>query len=361
MTLDFNKIHNRFRLNGNYFENHEALKNFAYNLIEEGQLFEKSIGEFLIDWLDSNEFLYVNTSGSTGKPKQIKLYKQAMVNSAIATGLFFDLKPGCKVMNCLPSHYIAGKMMLVRALILGFAIDCVEPAASPVFDYQTFYDFSAMVPLQLEHSIDKVENIKTIIIGGSKVSKQLQDKIKKSRTSFYETYGMTETATHIALKPLESISQSGDDFFTTLPNVLVSQDVRACLVINAPKIMDSSIVTNDIVELKSNTSFKWLGRFDNVINSGGVKLFPEQIEVKLQTIIEERFIVASEPDEQLGEKLILIIENPSNSVLDLKKQLKSLQSLAKYEVPKNIYTINSFIETSTRKIHRRKTIKSVLG
>lgn len=361
MGLGFNKIHNEFKLNGKHFKTYDELKVVAYNLIEQGQFFETSIGEFLIDWLNSDDFLYVNTSGSTGKPKRIKLFKQAMVNSAIATGVFFDLKPRNKIMNCLPIHYIAGKMMLVRALVLGLEIDCVEPTTSPVFDDYMSYDFSAMVPLQLEHSIDKIENIKTVIIGGSKVSKQLQNKIKDSKTSFFETYGMTETATHIALRPLQSKSQNGDDVFTTLPNVSVSQDIRGCLVINAPKIIDTSIITNDIVELKSNTSFKWLGRFDNVINSGGVKLFPEQIEAKLQVIIKERFILASEPDELLAEKLILIIENPNYPISDLKQQLKSLQSLTKYEVPKDIYRINSFIETSTGKVHRGKTIKSVLG
>ncbi|WP_369995265.1 AMP-binding protein [Winogradskyella sp.] len=359
MTPEYNKVHNRFKFNGIHF-NHEDLSEVAYSIIKEGDPYEKELGNFLIDWLNKDDFLMVKTSGSTGQPKKIKLKKQAMVNSAIATGDFFGLQPGDKALHCLPSHYIAGKMMFVRALVLGLEIDFVEPISQPIFNTKKHYDFCAMVPLQLKHSIDYVTNIKTIIVGGSMVTKPLLKRIKEAPSRFYETYGMTETVTHVAVRPLQSKSRKGQQYFKALPNITFSQDDRDCLIIDAPNLVKEPLVTNDIVDLQSSTSFKLLGRYDNVINSGGVKLFPEQIEEKLQPVIEERYIVAGEDDTDLGEKLVLILENPSN-IENITEKIKKLNTLDKFEIPKKIYALKKFPETTAGKIQRTKTLEKVLG
>ena len=279
-----------------------------------------------------------------------------MVNSSVMTADFFDLKPGDTALHCLPSQFIAGKMMLVRAMVLGLEIDVVEPIVQPIFDLKKSYDFCAMIPLQLEHNLNSISKIKTIIIGGSKVSDILLHKIKNLKPKFYETYGMTETATHIAVKSLNSRNLKDKSYFKALPNVSFRYDDRKCLVINAPSLSKKPIITNDIVDLKSNISFKLKGRFDNIVNSGGVKLVPEYIEDKLQPIIKERFIIAGEPNVSLGEKLVLIIENPSKSNDDILKAIKSLKTLKKFEIPKKIYTIDKFIETKTGKLKRKETI-----
>ncbi|MBC3846578.1 AMP-binding protein [Winogradskyella echinorum] len=359
MTPKYNKVHNRFKFNGLHF-NFEDLKEVAYSLIKEGEPFEKVTGNFLIDWLNDKDFLIVNTSGSTGTPKSIKLKKQAMVNSAIATGDFFGLQPGDTALHCLPSHYIAGKMMFVRALVLGLELDFVAPVAHPIFDYDKHYDFCAMIPLQLKQAINYTQNIKTIIVGGSMVTKPLLEKIKESKSLFFETYGMTETVTHVAVRQLESKSAKSEKYFNALTNVRFEQDERKCLIIHAPKLVKDALVTNDIVDLKSETSFKLLGRYDNVINSGGVKLFPEQIEEKLQTLIKERYIIAGESDVELGEKLILIIENPADSADTILSNIQELKALDKFEIPKQIYTLEKFPETNTGKIQRKKTLKAAL-
>ena len=354
----FNKVHNRFKLNGLYF-NHSDLKEVAYSLIKEGVAFEKATGNFLIDWLNDKDYLLVNTSGSTGKPKTIKLQKQAMVNSALATGDFFGLQPGDKAMNCLPSHYIAGKMMLVRAMILGLEIDCVEPSSHPIFDYEKHYDFCAMIPLQLKHTIKYTYNIKTIIVGGSKVTQPIVQLIKGSDSRIFETYGMTETVTHVAVRQLESKVLKGETYFNALPNVTFAQDERHCLIVNATKLVNEPLVTNDVVDLKSESSFQLLGRFDHVINSGGVKLFPEQIEDKLQPVIDDRFIVAGQDDEDLGERLVLIIENPRDSAESISNRIKRVKGLTKFEVPIHIYAVDKFVETVNGKIQRQKTLDLV--
>ena len=360
MTPTYDKVHNRFKYNGLHFS-HDELQEVAYSLVKEGVAYEKVTGDFLLDWLNKEDHLYVTTSGSTGQPKQIKLMKQAMVNSAIATGNSFGLEPGNTALHCLPSHFIAGKMMFIRALVLGLEIDFAEPSAHPIFDYEKSYDFCAMIPLQLKNTINYVQNIKTIIVGGSKVTKPLLQKIKGSQPKFYETYGMTETVTHVAVRSLESKSGEKEEFFNAIENISFSVDNRSCLVIHAPKLVKEDIITNDIVELKSKTSFKLFGRFDNVINSGGVKLFPEQIEDKLQPAINHRFIVAGEEDGTLGEKLILIVENPTVSTDEILKAIQDLKSLSKFEIPKKIYTVQKFSETVNGKIQRIKTIKAVLG
>ena len=170
----------------------------------------------------------------------------------------------------------------------------------------------------------------------------------------YETYGMTETITHIAVKkihPPESEKQN----FKTLPEVRISVNDKNCLVIDAPKISGDPITTRDVVNLISDTEFKWLGRYDNVVNSGGIKLFPEQIETKLAVLIKSRFFVGGLPDEKLGQKLILVLQG--EVVIDnLSRKIASLPSLEKYEIPKAIYSLPAFIETETGKIRRKETL-----
>ena len=349
MIPHYNKIHNRFRLNGLYFDR-EALKEVAYSYVKEGLPYEVKIGDFFIDWLNDKSYVEVNTSGSTGASKTIRLAKQAMVNSAIATGDYFGLKPGNKALHCLPSNFIAGKMMLVRAMILGLEIDTVEPTSNPIFDDQKHYDFSAMIPLQLYNVIDGVDNIKTIIVGGAKASQSLLDKIQKLSSSVYETYGMTETITHIAIKQLNHLDKLEKPNFKTLPEVSIFQDERGCLAIDAPYLSEETVITNDVIKLHSETEFELLGRYDNIINSGGLKINPEQIEEHLQSRIEANFFIASLPDETLGERLVLVLESQSN---DLDKS--TFEGLEKLHVPKEVLCIPEFVYTPSGKVQRQKT------
>jgi len=343
-------LHTEFKLEGKSFENEKHLLDFTKTNFPK-------IHEFLLDWFSKSIFIKVNTSGSTGKPKSIQLKKEFMINSAIATGEFFNLQAKTTTLLCLPVNFIAGKMMLVRALVLGWHLDIVKSSSNPIDYIDKFYDFSAMVPLQLFNSLNKINHIKTIIVGGGAVSKKLQTKIKNLDTKIFATYGMTETITHFAIKPLNKACglTFNNDVYQTLPNVIISKNNRDCLVIDAPKVSDIQLITNDLVEIHSNNQFKWLGRYDNIINSGGIKLIPEQIEKKLSAVIDCRFFVAGLPDDILNEKLVLIIEGDSFE-LD-KKAFNNI--LSKYEIPKEIYFIDNFVLTETKKINRLKTIKNI--
>jgi O-succinylbenzoic acid--CoA ligase len=344
-------VHKDFQLNNRSFSKATELIAYSKNI-------SATLHAFLTDWFSEEGFVIVQTSGSTGTPKSIPLKKEFMKNSALATGEFFQVKETTKALCCLPVEYIAGKMMLVRAMVLGWHLDVVEPSSHPLEDIHQQYDFSAMVPLQLNNSLDKVELINQLIVGGGVASHSLEQAIQGLSTKIYATYGMTETITHIAIKPLNLLLRGSTtkQSYQLLPNITITQDQRNCLIIHAPKVANEPVITNDIVEIISPTEFQWKGRFDNVINSGGVKLHPEEIEKKLSPYIANRFFVAGLPDEKLGEKLVLIIEGDESSVIS--KSMRNLKDiLSKFEVPKEIYSIPKFKETPTGKVQRSQTLE----
>lgn len=347
-----NNFHNAFLLNGISFSCKKELLDYT-------QKKQPLIYRFLLDWFSTNDYIIVQTSGSTGTPKKIKLKKTFMINSAKATGKFFNLPEKTTALLCLSVDYIAGKMMLVRALILGWHLDIMTPSSS--ITIKKHYDFSAMVPLQLRNAQEQLHYIKKIIVGGGVVEVDLIQQIQPLKTIVFATYGMTETITHIAVKKLNHLHVQ-PTFYEVLPNVKIYKNRRNCLLIKAPKVSDATIITNDVVQLVSDTQFEWLGRFDNVINSGGIKLHPEIIEKKLATIIKNRFFVTGLKDEILGEKLVLIIEE--NTKLNkevLKTKIAAIKTLTKYEIPKDIYFVVRFIETETKKIQRKETVKFIFN
>lgn len=343
---DYNFVHPAFKLNGFHLTKDDLLR-IAYSFIKEGEPYERAVGDFLMYWFDADSHIEMQTSGTTGIPKIITVHKQAMVNSALATGAFFELDAGIKALHCLPTQYVAGKMMLVRAFILGWDLDLVAPTSNPLERNDTQYDFGAMVPLQAQHSLEKLSQVKKLILGGAKVSSALAQQLQDVPSAIYETYGMTETITHIAAKKV------GEEAFKTLPHVKIHEDERHCLVIDADSICDEPVVTNDVVTVISENEFIWLGRYDNVVNSGGVKLFPEQIEEKLSGRIDRRFFLKGVPDEELGEKLVMVIEGETFDV-----DSAVFAKLGKFEKPKEILFVPKFEETASGKIIRDTTLVS---
>ncbi|NJB83909.1 AMP-binding protein [Wenyingzhuangia aestuarii] len=362
-------IHPSFLLNGESFETPLELISYSESVSDD-------LYWFLQEWFSDSETLIVQTSGSTGTPKLVAIKKEFMENSSKATGSFFNLQEGTKALCCLSTAYIAGKMMVIRALTLGWELDVVAPVSNPLENVFEPYDFCAMVPMQAKASLWDLHLVKKLLIGGGVVSQSLQESLEGLSTQCYASYGMTETVSHVAVKRLNHyISTPLDDqnhenfdsngfrksvqsgvevesrsYFKLLPNITISQDDRGCLVIDAPLLSDEKVITNDIIKQHSASEFEWLGRFDNVINSGGVKLHPEQIEKELSKCIQQRFFVAGVSDEVLGEKLILVVEGTSSEL-----NLTGL-NLSKYELPKEIYFLPQFIETTTNKIQRQKTL-----
>ncbi|MGB5942784.1 MAG: AMP-binding protein [Leeuwenhoekiella sp.] len=352
--MSFIPIHTAFTLNGNKLSV-GGLKEFAHECIKMGEFYEEQMGSFLLEWLNDKNHIMVNTSGSTGDPKSIKIFKTHMANSALATQKHFKLPEGTTALLCLPVRYIAGKMMLVRAMVLGWRIDVVHPRSNPLDTVFKRYDFCAMTPFQLDHSVARLHLIAKMIVGGGPFSESLKQLVQNVDTKVYETYGMTETVSHIAARRINSKKTKPDgNPFKTMSKVTVSKDSRGCLVIKAPEVSVDPVVTNDMVDLISYKKFVWLGRIDNVVNSGGIKLFPEQIEMKLAPQLDVDFFVTGEPDDALGEKIILILETESVETAKL-----DFSPLSAYEVPKAVYCTPSFKRTETGKVKRGATLLSL--
>ncbi len=329
---------------------------------------KNSVLEFCYDWLnEKNEFI-LQTSGSTGIPKTISASRSQLKASAQRTISFLQLTEGCTSLICLDTRYIAGIMMLIRSMEAGMNMYVIEPSANPFekIPNDLVIDFTALVPYQLDtvlrsvHKI-KLDKIKIVLIGGAPLSGQLKKELKSFSGAFYATYGMTETLSHVALQKLNG--ENPQESFRLLPGISGHVDQRGCLVISAPHISPTHIVTNDLVEFISTDQFTWLGRIDHVINSGGVKVIPEKIESVIAVLMNEmklsnRFFVAGLPDPSLGEMITLIIEGDKPHHNNEKIILQRLKGeLGKFEVPKSIRYVSKFMQTDTGKINKSKTLE----
>jgi o-succinylbenzoate---CoA ligase len=315
---------------------------------------ERNIYQLILDWFSNDDYILQRTSGSTGKPKKIKLKKKAMIASALATIEWFSLKPGETAWLCLPVNYIAGKMMIVRAIIGKLNLLISEPIGIPEIPCQKV-DFASMVPLQLKKLIDKkadFSSIRKIIIGGAPIDYSLHKQVQEIACQVYATFGMTETCSHIALQQVNGINP--DDHFKTLAGITVNSDENNCLTIKAPNLSDNLIQTTDIVEIISPAEFKWLGRADNVINSGGIKIFPEELETIISSLIGSNCIISSKTDATLGSRAVLVIEGTS-PVMDTGLLLQKIASVVgKLKAPKEVIYLEKFPGNSSMKIDRKQ-------
>jgi len=350
-------LHPKFKLNGRGFSSAEELKVFAKEMLFTGEGETISIGKFILEWLDENIIFEVYTSGSTGIPKKISLQKEHAYNSAIATIDYFEIGEGTRALLCLPADYIAGKMMLVRGMVGGWDLFITSPQKNPLSHFEMEFEFSAMVPYQVHHSLSELHKVKQVIVGGGAVSIALENEIQNLPTKMFATYGMTETISHIAVRSLNGRKRSL--IYNAIPRVQFSQTSEGCLCIDAPLISAETVITNDIVELLSKNSFRLLGRRDNVINTGGVKVHPEIIEQKLAKNFQVPFFIASEKDEVLGQKVILILESTVPQTLE--ENSRFFDDLTRYEKPKKIYITPEFEFTETGKIRRSEVVKKVVG
>jgi len=325
-------------------------------LFGSGTEWEKDLSSFLKEWMDGKEYVTGRTSGSTGAPKTIRLSKNAMIASALRSNRFFQLQKEDSALLCLPVSYIAGKMMVVRAIVGGLNLITVSPSSTLEWDGNVA--FAAMVPLQVQALLatgkgrKRLCSIDKLLIGGSPVSDLLVKELCELPVNVYLTYGMTETVSHIALCRIDKNGMK-EKVYTALPDVVFGADDRGCLIIEAPYLQDEPFVTNDVVKLLSNTSFIWLGRWDNVINSGGFKLFPEDIERKIAGMLDARFYITSLPHRLLGQQIVLKVEDSPWSEEKKRLFFQQLKSrLTKYEVPREILFVDKFEETGSGKVKR---------
>ncbi|MCT4599347.1 MAG: AMP-binding protein [Marinifilaceae bacterium] len=329
----------------------EELIDLAKKKVQVLNDWEKDFYNFILEWFNHEDFVSGHTSGTTGNPKSISLNKSNMIDSAKRTMTFFNLKKRSNLLLCLSTDYIAGKMMVVRALEFGMNLITIPPTISDLLNLNINIDLVALVPYQMSKLIKKksiMDNIGFVLLGGAAANNSLLKEIQSINTQVYATYGMTETLSHIALKKINGDLKS--DLFSILPGVSISIDDRDCLIV---KVFGKTFITNDIIRLVDDNRFEWLGRYDNVINSGGLKFIPEQIESKLQYLIKYRYYISSEKDNDLGNIIVLYIESEKFSIEKEDSLFEEMRKvLSKYEIPKSIYYLDSFSETSNGKLIR---------
>jgi len=330
--------------------------------------YEAKVLELLRQWLTGAQEFGLRTSGSTGQPQLIVLKRRQLAASAARTGDYFDLGPGDRALVCLNCDFIGGKMMLVRGLERQMHLTVVEPHADP-FDFVPAgaeFDFAAFVPLQLRAVLaagqaSRLNKLRAILVGGAGVEPSLLAEIQQLKVPVYLTYGMTETASHMALRRLNGPQAS--PYYRVLPGLHLGQDERGCLTVRGDVTDDKLIVTNDRITLLDKHTFDWLGRVDFVINSGGVKVQAEKVEQVLDVALAElgqsrRAFVAGRPDERLGQAVTAYVEGEPLPAATEKRLLSLLGTrLDKYELPKTVQYVPGFKATASGKLDRAATLR----
>lgn len=314
-----------------------------------------TVEEFIAEWRNSSPTVTVKTSGSTGAPKPMEAEKCRMAASARITCRFLGLREGDTALLCLPMDYIAGKMMVVRALTCGLQLVSVAPSSHPLADLDTAPAFAAMTPMQVwetlrnERERSLFERIKNVIIGGGAISSPLAAGLRQMPEAVWSTYGMTETLSHIALRRLSGCGAS--EWYTPFEGVGLSLDARGCLVIDAPAVCATTLTTNDMAELRKSdgvTRFRITGRADNVICSGGIKIQAEEVERLLEGRINVPYVITWRADERLGQAVALVME--AGDVEAARKTCDEI--LPRYWRPKTIESVTRLPRTETGKLKR---------
>ena len=316
------------------------------------------IQSFIEDYKSNSETITVRTSGSKGESKVFDVEKYRLKNSALRTLKYFNLRSGDKVLMCMSPLYIGGKMMLVRALEGGLELLLGSVTAQPLKEINKVIDFVAMVPLQFKaSSIEDLNQCKQILLGGAPVDQECLHKVKQlSNSVVFESFGMTETLSHFAIKNLSR----GDLQFTCLEGVSIRTNNNSCLEVFMEGVTDGYIITKDIVSIVDNR-FEWKGRFDFLINSGGVKIIPEELEQSIRrytnSIKDSNFFLAGISDTVLGQKMILVVEGEEKDLTNVLSHLE--KAFGGHKVPKSIHFINEFKWTKSGKIDRLNTLKFI--
>lgn len=316
-----------------------------------------SLEEFLSEWNNDSPFVHVQTSGSTGVPKPMLAEKRRMLASARITNDFLGLREGDAALLCMSLDYIAGKMMVVRSIERGLKLLTVEPSGHPLNHSQLAIDdcqidFAAMVPLQVYNTLQVPEErkrllqIRHLIIGGGAIDEALGAELKNFPNAVWSTYGMTETLSHIALRRLSGPEAS--DWYIPFPSVKVSLSEDGCLVIDAPEVCPERLVTNDIAEI-SPQGFRILGRKDNVICSGGIKIQIEEVESRLRPFFRVPYLISKRPDPKFGEVSVLLTEGSVDEARQICERI-----LPKYYLPRHYLHVDRIPLTETGKPARQQ-------
>ena len=351
-------------------------KTIDINDIKKGKLdlkdfnrFEREVHKVLKAWHSNQDSFNLYTSGSTSSPKKVSFSRSKLKKSAKRTIDYFHLKPGDRIFMCLNPKFVAGFMMLIRALEGDLDLVIQTPSLNPLksLNDDLSFQFASFTPGQadsiMENAPQKFENIEKILIGGVSINPQLEKKLRSLRSQVFHSYGMTETLTHVAIRAVSGNETS--NVFQALNGVTFGIEDRSCLIIHDKVLNIRNLVTNDIVELLNEKSFIWQGRVDNVVNSGGIKIHLEQLEAEIDQILLEmgmklNFCLIPQEDQKLTNRIVLLLENRDQEI-DKEFLLKTLKSkLPAHHDPKKILQIPKIALTTSGKVDRMENIRLYL-
>lgn len=346
----------KYVISGIRYDN-DGLRDICVQKLNSGKIpdWEKNLYTFILDWVEGQETFTLETTGSTGHPKNIIVSRSDLIASAERTISYFNLQPGNSILCALPLAYIAGKMVVVRALVGNLDLIPVKPSNDPLQRLNIpEFDFCSLVPYQVEHILingSELGRIKKLLIGGAPLPGRIREKLKVLNSEIYETYGMTETLTHVALRQISPVSETT---FHCLPGITVSSGEENCLVFHGKSLPVNPVITNDIGDTISPNEFEWVGRLDSVINSGSVKVSPERLERFIGKYLSCRtLIVTGEPHDTLGEMVILVIEGPELSNDEKQALSEAVKKLDQYIKPGKFYIIDKLPRSENGKILRK--------
>ncbi len=318
---------------------------------QDGAECRAELASFLQEWWSESDSMLLHSSGSTGEPKTFYAQKEHMRASALRTCQHLQLQAGQSVLLRLPLQYIAAKMMIVRCLVGGLRL-CLREASSHIWEGlapDMHVDFAPLVSLQVAQSSEEdLARIGTILLGGGMVPEAVEQKLAHHAGAVYASYGMTETLSHIALRRINGEQSSLS--YSPLSGVALSLDEEGCLIISAPHLGIEHMLTNDLAVMEPSGSFRIIGRRDNIINSGGIKLQAEEIEEKIHRATGITVAAIAAPHPQLGQCVALLWEGEQTLYQQLEKTIQD--ELSSYQRPKLVQHVNRIPRTSSGKIAR---------
>ncbi len=350
------------------------LRSFAERAVEETErpTYERTLFGFLLEWLSDDTFIEAMTSGSTGVSSKVCLKKAHMLASARMTLDYFHVEPGSRALLALPVTHIAGRMMVVRALVGGLDLVTTAPRLDLCWEElpEGPYGLSALVPSQVESLLrdggeERLAAFQTLLIGGAPVSEALESRLTPFGSTISITYGMTESVSHVAVRQPGEV-EGGCGHYRAMPGVSFRSGEEGDLLIDAPTLSDVRIATRDKVELKGPHAFCLIGRLDGLINSGGLKVMPERLEceiARVPALAGRRFFIVATPDKRFGECVTLVVESSALSTEERENLLIACSEVVTdgRSKPRKVLACEAFLESGTGKVLRKGSLAMALA
>ena len=290
------------------------------------------VAEVWLRWCRKDEpGMVVQTSGTTGTPKRMEHSRAAVLASVEDTLKHWDLGAGTRALLALPTSFVAGQAMIVRSLVGAWELEIIEPSSAPSWNGEK--DFVALTPHQARGWIAQGSGTTVkLLLGGGPVSKSLLGMLLDSKRveDVWESYGLSETLTHVAARKLQTIDDLQSPF-QPLPGVTIETNEEGCAVIHAPS-RNVTLETRDCIEELPTGGFLWLGRADDIINSGGVLVHPAEVERAFETFMPawvSDWAAFGKADDTLGEAVVLRLTGTVPEDVDAKMILEEWREMLK--------------------------------